>query len=114
MGSNTHILGIRSYYLAPRACGSLLILISIDVDVASAHRTTAEQYIAVWQFLDLSLISVRSSLSYILAQNTPSLTEVIAIENAVTAAGTQHGIDTIILAYLDLLTLTDSTTGKEG
>ena len=57
---------------------------------------------------------MRSSLGYILAQYIPGLTEVIAIENAVTAAGTQHGIDTIILAYLDLLTLADSTTGKEG
>ena len=82
--------------------------------MASTHCTAAEQYIAVWQLFNLSLISVRSSLGYILAQYLPGLSEVITIENAVTAAGTQHGIDTIVLAYLDLLTLTDSTAGKEG
>ena len=54
VSSNTHILGIRSYYLAPRTCGCLLILISIDVDVASTHRTTAEQHIAVWQLFNLA------------------------------------------------------------
>ncbi len=98
---------------APRAFGIFQVGEGEHVEVASGGLAAAQQDAAVGQFFTLGLVAARCRRGVDAAQYLPRLSEVVGVDNAVSAARAERGVEAVVVAHLDEAALGDAAGAEE-